>query len=68
MIGSEKICLGSDYPFPLGDLEIGRFIEGMNLANEDLENIMFKSTLNWLGSNHSEQGTKLRKLIEVGEQ
>ena len=25
--GSKRITLGSDYPFPLGDLEIGKFIE-----------------------------------------
>ncbi len=48
-IGSDKICLGSDYPFPLGDLEIGRFIEEMNLPIEDQENIFYQSTLDWLG-------------------
>jgi len=25
-VGFEKACLGSDSPFPLGDLEIGKFI------------------------------------------
>jgi aminocarboxymuconate-semialdehyde decarboxylase len=49
MIGSEKITLGSDYPFPLGDLEIGKFIEAMNLSPEQLENIFHNSALNWLG-------------------
>ena len=49
LIGSDKICLGSDYPFPLGDLEIGRFIEEMKLPQKDLNNIMFQSTLDWLG-------------------
>lgn len=52
--GSEKICLGSDYPFPLGDLEIGKFIEDMNLPEKDLENIMYRSTLNWLNLNESD--------------
>lgn len=46
--GSNKICLGTDYPFPLGDLEIGKYIEEMNLPKEDIENIMHKSTLEWL--------------------
>ena len=27
MVGEDKVCLGSDYPFPLGDLTIGKFIE-----------------------------------------
>jgi aminocarboxymuconate-semialdehyde decarboxylase len=47
-IGSEKICLGTDYPFPLGDLEIGTFIEHMNLEPVAIENMFNKSTLEWL--------------------
>jgi aminocarboxymuconate-semialdehyde decarboxylase len=31
MQGSKRVTLGSDYPFPLGDLEIGEFINKMNL-------------------------------------
>lgn len=47
-VGSEKICLGTDYPFPLGDLEIGTFIEQMNLKPEVVEDLFNKSTLDWL--------------------
>ncbi len=47
-VGSKKVCLGTDYPFPLGDLEIGAFIEKMNLPQEVLDDIFFKSTLEWL--------------------
>jgi aminocarboxymuconate-semialdehyde decarboxylase len=46
--GSRKVCLGSDYPFPLGDLEIGKFIEESNLPQSDIENIFYQSTLDWL--------------------
>lgn len=46
--GADRVMLGSDYPFPLGDLEIGRFIEQMNLPEAVLENIFFRSALNWL--------------------
>ncbi len=46
--GTKKITLGSDYPFPLGDLEIGKFIEEMDISAEDKENIFSKSTLEWL--------------------
>lgn len=49
IVGSEKIVLGSDYPFPLGDLEIGKFIEDMDLDQSVKENIFFKSPLSWLG-------------------
>lgn len=47
--GSKRVTLGSDYPFPLGDLEIGKFIEPMNLTDEDKENIFCHSTMEWLG-------------------
>jgi aminocarboxymuconate-semialdehyde decarboxylase len=46
--GSMKVCLGSDYPFPLGDLEIGKFIEESDLPKQDIENIFCHSTLDWL--------------------
>ncbi len=47
--GSKKITLGSDYPFPLGDLEIGKFIEDMDLEPAVVEDIFCNSTLAWLG-------------------
>jgi len=46
--GSARVSLGTDYPFPLGDLEIGSFIKEMGLPQEDLENIFFRSALTWL--------------------
>jgi aminocarboxymuconate-semialdehyde decarboxylase len=46
--GSKKVCLGSDYPFPLGDLEIGKYITEMGLPNETVEDIFCNSTLEWL--------------------
>lgn len=49
LIGSEKVCLGTDYPFPLGDLEIGRYISEMGLGEADYQNIMFRSAKDWLG-------------------
>lgn len=48
MQGSKRVCLGSDYPFPLGDLEIGAFIEEMDLPTETVEDIFCNSTLEWL--------------------
>ena len=47
-MGSKRVCLGSDYPFPLGDLEIGKFIEDMNLPPETIEDIFCNSSLEWL--------------------
>lgn len=46
--GSKRVMLGSDYPFPLGDLEIGRFIEVMDLPANVKEDIFSNSVLEWL--------------------
>lgn len=48
LVGSKRVCLGSDYPFPLGDLEIGRFIEESDLAPSVVEDIFTHSILEWL--------------------
>ena len=48
MQGSKRVCLGSDYPFPLGDLEIGKFIEESNLSPQVKEDIFANATLEWL--------------------
>jgi aminocarboxymuconate-semialdehyde decarboxylase len=49
MQGSKRVCLGSDYPFPLGDLEIGKFIEESDLSKNQIEDIFCNATLEWLG-------------------
>jgi aminocarboxymuconate-semialdehyde decarboxylase len=46
--GSKRVCLGSDYPFPLGDLEIGKFIEESDLSMEVKQDIFQNATLEWL--------------------
>lgn len=47
--GSDKIAYGTDYPFPLGDLEHGKFIEEMDDLNESEKNNLFSnSLLSWL--------------------
>ena len=46
--GSKRVCLGSDYPFPLGDLDIGKFITESNLDQKVIEDIFSNSTLEWL--------------------
>lgn len=46
--GSKRVTLGSDYPFPLGDLEIGRFIEQMPLEDTMKADIFHHAALEWL--------------------
>jgi aminocarboxymuconate-semialdehyde decarboxylase len=47
-IGPEKMMLGSDYPFPLGDLEIGAYLESMPLSEKEKALLYHGSALNWL--------------------
>jgi aminocarboxymuconate-semialdehyde decarboxylase len=48
MQGSKRVALGTDYPFPLGDLTVGKFIEDMNLSAQETEDIFCNATLEWL--------------------
>lgn len=48
MVGPKRVTLGSDYPFPLGDLEIGKFIEESDLPKKTKEDIFANATLEWL--------------------
>lgn len=49
LVGSRRITLGSDYPFPLGDLEIGKFIEEMNISESEKQDIFSGAAIDWLG-------------------
>ncbi len=49
--GSNKVCFGTDYPFPLGDLEIGKFIEESDISKLDQENIFHNACASWLKLN-----------------
>lgn len=47
-VGENKICVGSDYPFPLGELIPGELIEKSNLSDETKQKIMFDNAMEWL--------------------
>ena len=49
--GSDRICMGTDYPFPLGDLKFGEYMEKMNLDTQSLVNLFHSSALSWLDLN-----------------
>src|SRR5690554_2509594 len=49
LIGEDKVALGTDYPFPLGELEPGQLIKSMNYSEERKEKLLGKNALNWLG-------------------
>jgi aminocarboxymuconate-semialdehyde decarboxylase len=46
--GSKRVTMGTDYPFPLGDLTGGKFIEGMELGKKINDDIFCNATLEWL--------------------
>jgi len=48
LVGSERLCLGTDYPFPLGELEPGALIESMNLDDVTEARLRSGTALEWL--------------------
>lgn len=50
LFGADRIALGSDFPFPLGDLEHGKFIENMQqLTDEQKNQMLYRTAKTWLG-------------------
>ncbi len=50
-MGSSKICMGSDYPFPLGEHHPGKMVADLELPDNVKEKIMYRNALDWLGIN-----------------
>ncbi|MBZ0186637.1 MAG: amidohydrolase [Candidatus Obscuribacterales bacterium] len=48
VLGEDSIALGTDYPFPLGELEPGKLIESSNLSESVREKLLFRNALDWL--------------------
>ena len=48
LLGSDRIALGSDYPFPLGEHHPGKMIEDMDLDKQTQYNLLANSALEWL--------------------
>jgi len=49
LVGPDRVALGSDYPFPLGELEPGKLIKSMDLSKNTKEMLLNGSALEWLG-------------------
>ncbi len=63
VVGEERIALGSDYPFPLGEAEPGRLIESMaELGAQTKERLLWRTALEWLGASEQqlESAAKVR--------
>jgi aminocarboxymuconate-semialdehyde decarboxylase len=48
-MGANRICLGSDYPFPLGEHRPGELIESLGLERDIREKMMFRNAMEWMG-------------------
>ncbi len=48
LAGADRVMLGTDYPFPLGELEPGRLIESGGYDDEVLSSLLHGSALSWL--------------------
>ena len=48
LVGPDQIAFGTDYPFPLGELEPGKLIESMPYDEEIKAMLFHGSALNWL--------------------
>lgn len=54
LFSPDRIMLGSDYPFPLGELQPGALIDSMaDLTRETRERLFAGSALEWMGRSAS---------------
>src|SRR5262249_44868634 len=49
LVGPEKLVLGWDYPFPLGEEEPGKLIESMDMPEQVKERLLSENALEFLG-------------------
>ncbi|MBK7429228.1 MAG: amidohydrolase [Saprospiraceae bacterium] len=49
LVGPEKIALGTDYPFPLGELQPGKLIRGTEYSYQIKQQMLADTAMDWLG-------------------
>ena len=49
LVGENRVALGTDYPFPLGELQPGKLINGMPWSEERKGKLLHGAALEWLG-------------------
>ncbi len=52
-MGEDNICLGSDYPFPLGEHHPGKLIQSMNFTKALSDKLNYKNAVDWLSLQNS---------------
>lgn len=55
LFGPQKVALGSDYPFPLGEDRPGTLVESLpDLDTDTRERLLWRNALEWLGRSREE--------------
>ncbi|MGC6428498.1 MAG: amidohydrolase family protein [Flavobacteriales bacterium] len=54
LVGEDKVALGTDYPFPLGELEPGKLITESPYTINVKEKLLSSNALDWLGMKKSD--------------
>lgn len=49
LFGSQRVALGSDYPFPLGETKPGKLIESLKLSAKDKSQLLSETAREFLG-------------------
>jgi len=52
-IGENNICIGSDYPFPLGEQHPGKLVEKLELKKKIKKKLFAENAEKWLGIKHN---------------
>jgi len=53
LVGENRVALGTDYPFPLGELEPGQLINGTQYSENKKGNLLHGSALEWMNLDKS---------------
>jgi aminocarboxymuconate-semialdehyde decarboxylase len=53
LVGPTKIAMGTDYPFPLGELKPGSLVKSMNYDAETTDWLLNGAALSWLNMDRS---------------
>jgi aminocarboxymuconate-semialdehyde decarboxylase len=49
VMGADKVCMGSDYPFPLGEHRPGSLIKSMDFTDAVKQDLLWENGMRWLG-------------------
>ena len=49
VVGDDRVAVGSDYPFPLGESRVGELVDSMDLPLATRQKLLVDNALQWLG-------------------